>query len=453
MKSNSTNQQKWFLAGALVLSLGTTSFIFHPKSSDGAVELSSLSNAWSALWESEPASRTIEIVTADGEVVPVNVLTIEDDNDSVQAIVPGMTEGKVCEDCDKTTLVVGAAFTDNAKDLEVAIIKALKKEGTQVSGDEDNDNKKDEEEKSDLNPILAKILDKCDEEEESERLTCLKDDFLEALDDNRDKETSKLTPEEASKFYRKFIEKELIRRVYEAGKIASSQLRARGLGGDFEDLADYDEDPRSVLIDTLDFVEEFLSEVPSRYTRIRDSLLDAEKKIIGIQADQIARLNRAAQDNSGTPFGLALSQEAMLKQNDLYGYFNTLQFRNERGLNNALYDGNISQLQHSGYLNSLTTLNSNFSTQMTAASSLSSQYQMDLSYIDMLQQRMMADHQRINGTVTVPGGDLSTRSTNFSNLNLTSPALNSWNTPIVQQPSVLLPSNNALGARVSGRGN
>ena len=447
MNTFKTNRKKWYMTSAVILSLSMSSFIYQRPVESGSTDLSSILERMSEpVTTAFSSSRKVNIATKNG-AVQVSVERTGN-NGQVRAYIPTLTaEGKVCDKCGFESKLIDARFSDNLQ-LGVEILKAMEVEVADAKSEKEDEAgtvETTEEKKEEKKSILTKIKEECDEGADEDRLTCLKDGLLDAMRANNENTKDKtLTAKAAHEFYKDYIEKEMIRKIYKSRKASSSLLRSSYMN--FDDM--YDDipgDPATVMAEALDFIEEFLSETPSRYNAIRQSLFNAQEKIMNIEAQQLNNLNRLAKENSGTETGLRYSQEAMLRTGQMQSLWGNLQQINRDGLYNALDSDHISQLQFDNFSNMFRDLNGRVVTLITNPTSAG--FASDISYMQEMQLRLAAQAARSSGTVEVPGGDLSGRTTNFTTaLGVSTPGF-------VPQMSVL-PSNALMQQRLGTiRGN
>lgn len=265
----------------------------------------------------------------------------KDGDNKVTAIVSQITEGKICETCDKVAITLNASNTDNIENLNVLLVQALsakveeketKKEEKKEKKDKKNEKKKEE--------IFATILDDCGKkDEDSEKLECVTPKFLSALKKNKDE----ISEDEAMEFYKDEIESLIKKEVHESNRISIKNLRDRQRNS-FDDYGDEDEDrdASEVLKSALDVVKELHSEIPAKYKDIRKRLLKAQTEIVDEEALQVQRTVVRSSRQTNSADRLMLHQEAVVRNEYLKDIIAGLSSNTEYGLDVARSSGLIS---------------------------------------------------------------------------------------------------------------
>lgn len=333
---------RWVMTAALLAVLGLNMSYSDKTSREG----------FSAEFASSENIKEGKIPTAKG-VVKVRYVK-DEESDKVTALVKTNAEGDFCVDCEAKAITISA---QNFNDIELlnsdllAKIQESKKEEAstlssrdEVRGDDDN---------GVANNVLEDILDLCEnKDDDSERLTCLSNKFVSALQKNvkiKDPDHKDyISNADAEDFYKTHIHNLIRSEVDEARELAVKKYRAF-TGRDGESL--YDLDPETDLRDSEDVMQAALEAIQHlhegiptsrskdghrRFQDLRRKLIDTEKTVVAQHAKAVKQAMAAAEANKNSINYSSYLAEAQLLNRSLPEVIRTLKATTTDGLNGAI---------------------------------------------------------------------------------------------------------------------
>ncbi|WII73103.1 hypothetical protein QJS83_04355 [Bdellovibrio sp. 22V] len=347
MKTFTYPNKKWVMTGALLAVLGfNVSFNSH----QAGIASADFASTSGDLVESK-------VATVEG-VLPVKY--INNGESSVLAIVPKkMTEGKVCENCGYDTIPLSIKNKEDIDAMNVELLKALSKGKPKAEAKEEDADEVVEEKVVEKKNPFDRIKKACARPtDKTEALDCYKTKFIALL---KDKSASKIETNEALQFYRAEIENRILSQISDARRISARARRASTNMSSwqaFENSDDAFANTDEMINKTLFVIEDLIREMPAKFEPIRQRLIVAETMILKQEAAQVQQTKAQSEAQKGTPEGLYLGQETLVRNSEFHDLWNTMGYSTNQALREAQGNNTITPELYNQYNKFLQEFNS-----------------------------------------------------------------------------------------------